>query len=451
MLTEVDAALKAALAAAEAEDPEVWSCPNRVRRESAHALFQYPAMMVPKVQRRLIAAVHSVQPDVYSVYDPFVGAATALVAAMPLGVSCHGCDINPLAILVSRVKMHPMAGATVRQEIGRVVRCAHLDTSTQPAASFRGIDKWFTREAVTAISRLVRPIRETECPHTRRFLWVALAETVRLTSNDRTSTFKLHARPADEIAKRIVGPITTFEEIAQRNVADVESHRLTLERTGQLGADGYTAAVELHLADSATLAPPPAGYDLLVTSPPYGDNATTVTYGQYSYLPLQWIDFNDIHPDADREYLRSTHEIDKRSLGGRVSTRGLSEVAEPLRARSPALAATLDALVGEPKRLPAKVVSFYKDLDRVLEHAVAMLKPNAYMIWTVGNRMVGGVQVPTDNIISDLLSTHGAMEVVRLGRDIHHKRMPTRNKSTTTMDSETILVLRKQGAAAGRI
>ena len=29
--------------------------------------------------------------------------------------------------------------------------------------------------------------------------------------------------------------------------------------------------------------------DLVITSPPYGDNQTTVTYGQYSTLPMYWI------------------------------------------------------------------------------------------------------------------------------------------------------------------
>ncbi|MTV66983.1 modification methylase, partial [Streptococcus pneumoniae] len=34
--------------------------------------------------------------------------------------------------------------------------------------------------------------------------------------------------------------------------------------------------------------------DLICTSPPYGDNSTTVTYGQYSMLPLFWIDRTDL-------------------------------------------------------------------------------------------------------------------------------------------------------------
>ena len=38
-------------------------------------------------------------------------------------------------------------------------------------------------------------------------------------------------------------------------------------------------------------------YDLLVTSPPYGDNRTTVPYGQHAFLPLQWVELSDIGKD----------------------------------------------------------------------------------------------------------------------------------------------------------
>ncbi len=64
-------------------------------------------------------------------------------------------------------------------------------------------------------------------------------------------------------------------------------------------------------------------YDLLISSPPYGDNATTVTYGQFSYLPLQWIDLDDINESVDKELLNLQNKIDSSSLGG-----SLKEAAE---------------------------------------------------------------------------------------------------------------------------
>ncbi len=47
--------------------------------------------------------------------------------------------------------------------------------------------------------------------------------------------------------------------------------------------------------------------DLLLTSPPYGDSRTTVAYGQFSRLSLQWLDYNK----------KTTTNLDSKSLGGR--------------------------------------------------------------------------------------------------------------------------------------
>ena len=65
------------------------------------------------------------------------------------------------------------------------------------------------------------------------------------------------------------------------------------------------------------------------------------------------------------------------------------------------------------------------------------------MIWTVGNRCVGGEPVPTDAILTDLLAAKGSQLVTRISRTIPSKRMATRNAITSTMRGEAILVFRK--------
>ena len=89
------------------------------------------------------------------------------------------------------------------------------------------------------------------------------------------------------------------------------------------------------------------------------------------------------------------------------------------------------------------MAAFCRDLDRSLRAVLEALRPRAYMIWTVGNRRVGGGPVPTDRILKELLAARGAHLVTRLERKIPNKRMATRNSIATTMRSEAILVFRK--------
>lgn len=50
-------------------------------------------------------------------------------------------------------------------------------------------------------------------------------------------------------------------------------------------------------------------FDIVLTSPPYGDSGTTVAYGQYSSLALEWA--QDLPPFA------ANYRVDSESLGKR--------------------------------------------------------------------------------------------------------------------------------------
>ena len=318
---DVDAKLLKLLDA-KSTDPDFWSSKDRDRTDSAHSIFQYPAMMVPLVQRRLLGAVLEARPGIKSVYDPFMGSGTSLVSGMHYGLNVYGNDINPLAVLISRVRTAQSVEVEVGAIAEQVAGKAAADRRHTIETAMENRDKWFQVDASRELSRLRRAIRQCDDLWVRRFLWVTLAETVRLTRNDRTSTYKLHARPLSEIAKRNLSPIAVFRNLAKENAASFTAFRRRLNEAKQLKSGTYVAETDARVGDTrnaqkywADAAP----FDLVMTSPPYGDNLTTVTYGQHSYLPLHWIDFKDIDPAADIAILRTTQEIDRRSLGGAAS------------------------------------------------------------------------------------------------------------------------------------
>ena len=181
---------------------------------------------------------------------------------------------------------------------------------------------------------------------------------------------------------------------------------------------------------------------MVITSPPYGDNVSTVPYGQFSFLPLQWIDLADIDPAAQADYLRTTHEINFRSLGG--SRRIKPGVPEALTGRSGALGRLLDRLSDEPADRALRVAAFFRDLNESLPTILKTLRPGGLMVWVLGNRRVAGKRVPLDRILTELLESFGSVPVATLKRRIHSKRMALKNSVAKTMSAETILVMRKK-------
>ncbi|MBZ9854064.1 hypothetical protein LB566_09645 [Mesorhizobium sp. CA13] len=416
---------------------------DRDRNDSAHNIFQYPAMMVPKVQRRLLGAVLDARPSITSIYDPFVGSGTSLVSGMHYGLNAYGNDINPLAVLLSRVRTARRVESGIGLIAEQVVIGAKADRKRNIETALPNHEKWFHDEVAEELSRLRRSIRRCDDLWVRRFLWATLAETVRLTSNDRTSTYKLHARPTEEIAKRKLSPFAVFKDLARDNCSSILAFRKQLENANNIKDSEYRSDTSVFLRDTREVSNnwSPGGFDLIMTSPPYGDNLTTVTYGQHSYLPLHWIDFNDIDEHADADAVRTTHELDARSLGG--SIRGSTWNEETLFENSVHLKRFADSLPPKPGDGRTRLIRFYGDFAESLTRIIKLLSADGYMIWTVGNRSISGLQVPTDIVLSELLDGQGCKVITTLTRQIHHKRMPHRNASSATMKEEKILLVRK--------
>jgi hypothetical protein len=399
-------------------------------------------MMVPAMLADLIEIVRGVDPNATNILDPFAGSGTVQTETMLKGANFHGFDINPLAVLLCKAKAGPFCPDRIEEAIEDTLATVEDDPSTKREASFEGLQKWFEPQVTISLSRIRRAIRGESSLYARRFLWVALAEVVRLVSNSRTSTYKLHIRQLADIHKRSgIRVEQVFEEILWRNLQSLREITEELNNASFLRRGWYKGVISVELADAKTLTLEKR-CDLLVTSPPYGDNHTTVPYGQSSFLPLQWIDSVDIDSRIDCALYQNTHSLDTASLGG--SRRGASEKIETLIEKSPTFARFLEASSSTTFEHQKRLASFLGDFDTVLDRITKSLRKDAYMIWVVGNRRVGGRVVPFDRILCDLLERRGAIEVLKIDRTIPvgAKRMAVKNGITKTMTREVILVYR---------
>ena len=211
-------------------------------------------------------------------------------------------------------------------------------------------------------------------------------------------------------------PLQVFRATVERNLDWHSQLAAILESAGHLSQGHYREPLQCRLQDSRL--PLDGFYDLLITSPPYGDNQSTVPYGQSSYLPLQWIDLADIDKDVDTGFLSSTNEIDRRSLGGTKLLGDEMVLNEELLGRSLSLRRIAKGLANEPPDRRKRVLYFVRDLDLSLHQMVAALRVNAYLFMTVGNHRVGGLQVPLDEILSELLFGLNVVPVASASRRI---------------------------------
>lgn len=398
-------------------------------RDMAHSLVQYPAMMVPKMQGGLIDCIRG-RGQHLTVVDPFMGSGTVLVEAQRRGLPFIGFDINPYAVLIAMAKAEHYTSdilVGVCREIGEKL-AKRESIGSRPSFP----QKWFRNDVAADLALIHRAISSFSSASARRLMWACLGEVARVSSNSRTSTFKLHIRPQEEI-ERSIDAVAIFMAVFRR------ACKLLSEEVASY-PERMNSLVETRLCDSMVAQRRRNIADLLVSSPPYGDNQTTVPYGQFSYLPLHWIDLNDI-PSADASAIRNTHALDTSSLGGRRL--GVDSLRESLEERSPSLAKYLSSIsVFERADRRRRVLAFVRDLDTASQHCCDMVKPGGCMIWTVGNRKVGGATVPLSSIIQELFEARGCTHIKTLNRRIPAKRMALKNSIAETMRSEFVVVLR---------
>jgi hypothetical protein len=414
--------------------PLDWACESRSRARDSIPLFQYPAMMVSPMQGALLDAVIDSRGRPPHVLDAFVGSGTTMLEARGRGLSFTGVDINPLAILICQVESANTCASTIEHHAERVVRRAAriLPSTTRPCGAWA--TKWYRPDIAQAMASLQLAIRRIEDLDVRRALWVALAELARVVGNHRPGAPKLQTRPAIELGREI-DVLGRFSTLAHR-VAGVVG-----ERSEELRRQSAPAP-HLLLSDVRQLSRLPAKADVLLTSPPYGDNHTTMPYGQVAFLPLRWIDLADIDPAFDRTLTSTSKTLDTASLGGSLRT-DTTAVAKTV-AHSKSLDRTLQALQHAPAQARVRTAGFFSDLDEAFASITRQLASDAHAVLTLGSKTTYGVHVPTASIVQELLEARGYIRLEQLTRRIRrNRRLPVRNERSGLICEETVLVMQR--------
>lgn len=409
----------------ESEDHWDYRGKDNSEKDFVHGVCTYPAMMVPKMQREML--------DVYleenkgkkiRILDPFAGAGTILVEGMLRGLDIVGIDINPLAVLLCKVKTTILSPDDLQRKTKKLIKDI-LSAKKVEFFEFEGITKWFTNKAIEDLSIIREKICVEESIEYRRFFWAAFCETVRVVSNSRDCTYKLHIKSQEDINRYDKDAKKIFKNVLEYNVNQYISFYNTLQEKGLLKKDGlaYKHSIKIILGDSIEyLKHSRMKYDVVFTSPPYGDNHTTVSYGQYSILPLRWMNWKDIDDNMSEKLIETQCEIDNISLGGkRIADNKFQNIIVEK-------SNTLKELICEiqaknPKQI-GKIVSFYYDFDMFLEVLTKRLKPNAISVWTVGNRQVAKQEIFMDKILIELGEKYNLSFLTSFSRKILKKRMP---------------------------
>ena len=457
---------------------DFWDFKDDDTREYTHGLHSYPAMMVCPISRNIIKTMEGLM-TISSLLDPFSGSGTVLVEGMLAGIpNILGSDINPLARFLTKVKTTPLDVSilqfyasnllnSVQDRYERyklqidsvddvLVNAYGLDLTAKKEwgdsaahyleeyceknkvdihiPSFKNIGYWFKPRVILLLQIIKDEISRIEDKNIRDFIFVAFSESIRLVSNRRNGEFKMFRMEPSKVEKFAPNVIGEFSTILRRNIEKMNSF-------AEACADSDTRSNVTILQNDATVLQdiPNESVDLVITSPPYGDSRTTVAYGEYSRLSLQWLGIESL---SEKEIMG----IDKSLMGGTKFRNGFEYTIA-----SQTLRESLFRIKNENLERAGDVYSFYNDLEKSIKSISEKTRVGGYHFWVVGNRTVKGELLKTDVIISEIANNYGLEHIYTIDRNIINKVMPSLNSPTNesgvkagTMTNEHIVVLRKR-------
>ena len=376
-------------------------------------LHKYPATMLPQIGIEILKELNISKG---SLLDPYCGSGSSFASGLECGITeMTGFDINPLAVLISKVKFTKISINAIietkiqlRNDIFEFVKTEN-NFSKIARPNITNINFWFSKEVLQHLSTLRHFIFRIEDENLKQFFLLPFSETVRECSYTRNNEFKLYKmKPEDVLNFNPDALGVYFNKL--NNIIFTYSNLYFPKLNDNLKVDIQYSKFQ----------PQDSTYDVVLTSPPYGDSRTTVAYGQFSTLSNEWLD------------IKNARKIDGLLMGG---TKAKSLYRKGIIADSISDVNKID------NKRALEVSSFYYDLEQSIGKVAKSVKKGGKIVYIVGNRTVKKVQLPTDQFIAEKFDENGFIHLQTYERALSNKAMPSRNSPTNEVGKTVNTIL----------
>lgn len=419
-----------------------WTFKERDKPLLAHKVHRYPAVFIPELAGKIIEAFSN---EGDTVLDIFSGSGTTLLEAMKLKRHSKGIELNPLAILITKVKTQYIDEEILKAGIEQwEVNFLNQDFGEH---HINNKEFWFHEVTNKSVNDAIGAIDAIENKHIKDFLRICLSEIIREVSYCVHSGFKLHKdkkKVSEELFFDKPELLKKITPIIQRNAKAIQELK---------DVDNGDCTPKIYFQDSRVKLESikENSVDLILTSPPYGDSRTTVAYGQFSAFSSELLQLNSLYDKAIRR-------LDNDLLGGDTKDIEVEDFYDKsLTIRNIQELFLSRIALAEDKKEQKRtrdrlkdILSFYDDLDKCLQNGADYLKKDGFFVLVTASRIVHETKLHTDIIIAELGINHGLKLKNIYYRDIHNKRMPRKvsatnvvGETTATMTEESIIVLQK--------
>lgn len=392
------------------------------REPLMHRIHAYPAKFPAFITPKAVSYAQARGVNVQRVADVFCGCGTTALEAKRLGTAFWGCDINPVATLIARVKREDYEPARLERSAATVLRSFNRRRSPRHPRQLddQRLRYWYDEDRIRSLARLKAAIESLREAKDRDFFLCAFSNILKPTSRWLTKSIKPQVdpkkQPADVLsafAAQVASMIKAVEECpAQHNpVSHIE--------TGNF--------LEMTFAEPIA--------DLIVTSPPY---VTSYEYADLHQLSTLWLDHTDDYRNLRRGTIGSLyHDSDFNRDIKRLNDTGHGIVFR---------------LYDVDRRKARATAKYFVDMERTVTKCHQMLRPGGMVLFVIGNTEYKGVKIDNAGYLRDCMKATGFTEIALTTRKVSSKTLtPYRDEhGRFTADSSSRRVYAEEFILTGR-
>lgn len=386
----------------------------------------FPARMAPELALNALRSLN--EGDV--VLDPMAGSGTVLQQAKSLRLLGLGRDLDPLAVLISKVATTPVMDSELEVAASRLIAEAKSLSASQLELPWIDADNrskafvnyWFAEKQELQLRRIALVLARAEDFHVSAdiadALRIALSRVI-VTKASRASLAQdtSHSRPH---RVRTTSDYDVFAGYEQ-------SIRALRKRLARIPAHGRVQVIR---GDARALrGVGDSSVDMVLTSPPY---LNAIDYMRGHKMSLIWFGF-DLH-----------HLTDTRS----------SSIGAERRPDALADGQSIDPIINRmgdvanlPTRYQGMIARYAIDLRDMLIEVARVLKPDATATFVMGNSCLKGVYIENSEGLIAAGELIGLAKVSRQERDLPNQNrylpMPSTGALSKRMRKEVIVTFRR--------
>lgn len=357
-----------------------------------HRIHAYPAKFPAFITQKAIQYAIDHNININCIADIFCGCGTVAFESKRLGIDFWGCDLNPTAVLIAKVKSNSYEPQKIDNYYNKILGDYDKQYSYYEVSEDinERIYYWFSEQQIRDLCLLKKSIIENTPlkGKYKDYFLCAFSNILKSTSNWLTKSIKPQIDPNKQplqVRQAFVRQCTIMNTAITADSSNYKKSKTNIECKNALDIRKKSFA------------------ELIITSPPY---VTSYEYADLHQLSTLWLEYADDYRDLRQNSIGSMHN--------NIAEESFSDLNHSGRL-------IFDELSRVDNHKAKNVAKYYLDMQKITKICKEALTQNGMVLFVIGNTEYKGVQIDNAKHLTESMIDSGFSQIMVTKRKISGK------------------------------